>query len=157
MSFASRSAVRWWVALASFSPLISPPPGAARSEVIGQAQLVLAGQTHDLVEKAPGDVGLHQALSQTTETGLIQSTRIQVQIEAPAKEPVVIERLSEPSTRALQVTGNHQLDLEQALRRNRRTARRGIKAAQVRGSAGSASFFTCPSGCSSGIRDSTDK
>ena len=64
---------------------------AVNGEVIGGEQLVLAGQTHNLVEETPGDVGFHQAFAQAAEVRLIEPTRFQVQIEKPVEQQVVIE------------------------------------------------------------------
>ncbi len=101
---------------------------AVHGEVIGGQQLVLAGQTHHLVEDASGDVGSHQSLAQAAEVRLIESARFQGQIEKPAEQQVVSKLLAEQPVRAHRVEGNQQLGFEQALRRNRRSARLGVKA-----------------------------
>ena len=93
---------------------------AVNGEMIGRQQALTARKTNDFIEEATRDIGHDQALAQTAEIRLIQAGALQVHVEKPAEQDVVIELLAKLTVRANRVQRDEQLPLEQTFRRNRR-------------------------------------
>jgi hypothetical protein len=95
---------------------------AINSEMLVGEQVQLARLTHHRIEEAAGQSAFHQPFAQAREIRLIQPALLQVHVQEPAEQNVVIEHLAEQPIRAHRVQRNQQTGLEQPLRRNRRPA-----------------------------------
>ena len=89
-------------------------------------QLLLAGQIDDLIEEASGHVGGDKVFAQAAEVRLVQRRALEIHVEKPAEQDVVVELFAELPVRANRIQRNQQLRIEQSLGRNRWATDRGV-------------------------------
>src|SRR5215204_1791493 len=96
-----------------------------REVLIGQ-QFQLPRLADHRIEEAASKLSIDQPLAQSREVRLIQTPFLQIHVQKPAKQDVVVEHLAEHPIRAHRVQRDQQARLEQPLRRNRRPAATGV-------------------------------
>lgn len=104
---------------------------AVDREVVRGQQLLLAGQIDDLIEEASSDVGGDKAFAQPAEVRLVQRRALEIHVEKPTEQDVVVELFAELPVRANRIQRNQQLRLEQSLWRNRWATDRGVQRVQL--------------------------
>ena len=105
---------------------------AVDCEVFVREQTLSLGLLHRPGEEALGDVVLDQARPILGEARVIEGTLLQIHVQEPAEQHVVVEHLAEQPIRAHRVQRNQQRRFEQSLRRDRRTAYRCVHRIEVR-------------------------
>src|SRR5579863_210895 len=124
---------RRWRPILRLETLLARPrldQRAIHGQMLRGQQPLAAGDLHNRIEEALGNVLPHQPLAQAREVRLIQGGLLKTHVQEPAKQNVVIEHLAKQPIRAHRVQRDQQLTLQQSLRRNRRTARLGVERIQ---------------------------
>ena len=104
---------------------------AVDCEMLIGEQIRRARGAYHRIEETPGGVLLDHALAQAREVRLVQPGLLQIHVQKPAEQDVVIEHFAKHPVRAHRVKRDQQTRLEQALRRNRRPAAIGIQSIEL--------------------------
>ena len=99
---------------------------AVHGEVLIREQPFALRDPHHDIEELRGHLVFHQPLAVLGERRGIEGRLLQVHVEEPAKQDVVIEHLAEQPVRAHRIQRNQKTGLQQPLRRDRGPPRRAV-------------------------------
>jgi hypothetical protein len=94
--------------------------------VLAGEQVLLAGEVEHRLEELAADVVLEQALAVLGEGALIEGGILDVHVQEPLEEEVVLKPLAELALTADGIEGHQQAGLEQVLGRDGRTTTFGV-------------------------------